>query len=117
MLRLSATSGATGSEWTRAEIELALTTYFTILVWDLDGTPYSKAEVKSLAARALPARTKKSIENKWCNISFVLAEIDLPRASGLPPRAHIQTELREAVNQWLGQHQATARAVLGVSGG
>lgn len=111
MLKLEVASGVTGSDWTKAEIDNAVTTYFTMLIWDLDGTPYVKADVKKVASRVLPARTVNSIENKWCNISVVLEEKGLPTVSGLPPRAHIQNQLRDSVDEWLATHPATARAV------
>ena len=103
--------GAAGQPWTESEIEEVLDAYFEMLVWQLDGTSFVKAEVRSEVESKLPARAKKSIELKWCNVSAVLEEHGLPRVEGYKPLPHYQALLADSVDAWLKHHRATARAI------
>ena len=68
---------------------------------ELESRDYVNAEVRRELEPRLPARTKKSIELKWCNVSAVLDEADLPWVSGHKPLPHYQRKLRSAVDGWL----------------
>jgi hypothetical protein len=93
-----------GRPWTDQEIETALDAYFQMLVWEQEGRDFFKAEVRATLRNRLPARSKKAIELKWCNISAVLEEMGLPWVTGYKPLAHYQRKLAGAVEAWLGLH-------------
>lgn len=96
--------GKAGQPWTDDEVGIALKAYFRMLGWQLDGREFVKADVREEIADELPARSKKSIELKWCNISAVLDQIDLPWVEGYRPLPNIQRSLVGAVAAWLTEH-------------
>lgn len=96
--------GETGKPWTDSEIAVAIGAYFRMLAWQLDGREFVKAEVRHDVMELLPARSEKSIDLKWCNISAVLSESELLWLSGYKPMPHVQALLRFAVGAWLDQN-------------
>lgn len=90
--------------WTDAEIEIALEAYFTMLLLEKRGVDVVKKEHVRRAGSLLPDRSAKSIEFKWCNISAVLDEVDLPWIDGYKPLPHYQQRLRQLTLHWLRNH-------------
>ena len=90
-----------GSPWTKEEIEAVIAPYFRMLEMQLVGESFSKADVRAGVAAAVPARTPKAIEFKWCNISAILDELGLPWVDGFKPLRNYQRSLRSAVEGWL----------------
>ena len=97
--------GEPGQPWTDAEIDQALDVYFTMLALDLEGKEFVKSEYREQLEVQLPARSKKSIELKWCNISAVLDEGGLPWLDGFKPLSNYQRKLKPAVGNWLQAHR------------
>ena len=90
-----------GKPWTDPEIEAALDSYFTMLLWEQDGRSFAKAEVREELSPRLPERSKKAIELKWCNVSAVLEGMGLPWVTGFKPLYHYQRRPAEVVAAWL----------------
>jgi hypothetical protein len=70
-------NGQAASPWSEREVQVVLDAYFQMLVWEVDGRAFVKSEVRGGIGSELPARSSKSIEFKWCNVSAVLDEMDL----------------------------------------
>ena len=98
--------GETGKPWTDAEIAVAVNSYFRMLAWQLDDREFVKAEVRHDVMALLPARSEKSVDLKWCNVSAVLNESKLLWLTGFKPLPHVQALLRTAVADWLDQNPA-----------
>lgn len=99
--------GETGKPWADGEIAVALDAYFRMLGWQLDGREFVKADVRHDVMELLPARSEKSIDLKWCNVSSVLNEFGLLWLDGFKPMPHIQQRLRWAVDTWLRENPQT----------
>jgi hypothetical protein len=91
--------------WRDDEISVVLDSYFAMLILELSGATFVKAEHRRRTQRLLPERSAKSIEFKWSNISAVLAEASLPWINGFKPRSHYQERLRELTATWLAQNE------------
>lgn len=103
-----------GQAWTETEIEAALDVYFDMLSLELNGRDFVKSDYRRRLEERLPARSKKSIEFKWCNTSAVLDEMGLPWIDGYAPMPNYQQKLREAVvrnavDRWLRRPQENDR--------
>lgn len=90
--------------------------YIRMLILELNGQKYNKAEhARGLVAK-LDNRSRGSVEFKHGNISAVMLELGYPYINGYKPRANYQAllldvvEAQVPVNQEL--HQATMAAVL-----
>ena len=83
--------------WSDIEIEAAVAEYFGLLGTQLEGKPTNKAAIYRKLSSMYPARTAKSFEFKFQNISAVLYEEKLPYADGLRPKANYQATLKVAV--------------------
>ena len=86
-----------GEPWAPDEVAVVLDAYLEMLGWQLDGREFVKAEIRQQVEPRLPARSKKSIELKWCNISAVLDEMGLSWVHGYRPLPNYQRSLVEAV--------------------
>ena len=89
------------SAWVEEEIQTAVMAYFKLL----DDQQNNKLANKSAIYRELseihPARSTKSFEFKFQNISAVLYEEKLPYADGLRPMGNYQAALKPAVLSYL----------------
>jgi hypothetical protein len=85
-------------DWTRAEVDRAVTEYLDMLKKEIANEPVNKAERNRLLQRELPDRSRGSIEFKHQNISAVLLEIGFPYVDGYKPRRNYQELLREVVS-------------------
>jgi hypothetical protein len=79
-----------------------------MLLDELAGTPYSKADHWRALMKELPARSKGGIEWKYQNISYVLYREGRPYIRGYKPASQIQASLVPAVQKYLNSHPAVA---------
>jgi hypothetical protein len=93
--------------WTRLEVEAAVADYLDMLVKELQGEAFDKAEHNRLLRRRLP-RSKGSVEYKHRNISAVLIELGLPYIEGYKPAGNYQGLLVDVVQS----HAASAKNLL-----
>lgn len=89
-----------GTPWTRQEIEAIVADYLEMLMIELAGGTFVKAE-RNRALQALTERSHGSIEYKHQNISAVMAEFGLPLIRGYKPAKNYQRALFEAVDSHL----------------
>jgi len=87
--------------WSREEVEAAVAVYFDMLVRELSGVSYNKAEHNRDLQNLVPQRTRGSIERKHQNISAVLIEIGYPYIDGYKPLGNYQELLRFVVENRL----------------
>ncbi len=78
--------------WTRHENVLIVADYLEMLMKELVGQTYNKAERARNLLPRLNGRTKGSIEFKRANISAVMIELDYPSVPGYKPRGNFQRE-------------------------
>ncbi|MGE3831777.1 MAG: DUF3883 domain-containing protein [Parvibaculaceae bacterium] len=90
-------------DWTDEENDLIVADYFAMLVDDLAGRSYNKAE-HNRALRARIARLRGSIEFKHQNISAVLKGFGQTWIPGYKPAYNYQTTLEDAVARWLARN-------------
>jgi len=88
--------GAIG-DWSELECELIVADYLEMLLTELAGTPYSKAEHRRALQRHLAERTEGSIEYKHQNISAILIDLGLPYIRGYKPAFNYQRLLMDVV--------------------
>lgn len=94
----------TGSSWSDREIALAIEDYFAMLVAEIKGRPYRKADhFRALGAR-LDGRTKGSIERKHQNISAILIGQGIGPIDGYKPLGNYQTRLAVLLLDYLDHH-------------
>ena len=89
-----------GTPWTRPEIEAIVADYLEMLMIELAGGTFVKAE-RNRALQALTGRSRTSIEYKHQNISAVMAEFGLPFIKGYLPARNYQRSLFETVDAHL----------------
>lgn len=78
--------------WTRHENELIVADYLEMLLKELAGQKYNKAERARALERLLNERSKGSIEFKRANISAVMMELGFPPLRGYKPRSNFQRD-------------------------
>lgn len=78
--------------WTRHENELLVADYLEMLLKELSGQRYNKAERARALMPLLKARSKGSIEFKRSNVSAVLIELGFPSLHGYKPRSNFQRD-------------------------
>ena len=84
------------SPWTDDELLRAIEAYLDMLRAELNGQPYSKAQInRDLRAGPLATRTKGSIEFRMQNISAELYELKMPWIEGYLPAKNIGTTVKE----------------------
>jgi len=82
--------------WTDEELTSAIQSYLDMLRAELNGQPYSKAEVnRQLRMGPLSTRTKGSIEFRMQNISAALYELRMPWIAGYLPARNIGSTVKE----------------------
>jgi hypothetical protein len=94
--------------WADAEIQPAVTSYFTMLRAELAGQPYVKADFNR-EVRAATRRSRGAVEYKFANISAVLRDIGLPFVLGYQPRGNYQSALRAEVERLLARDREIPR--------
>ena len=82
------------NEWTDEELQLATSSYLDMLSLELSKQPYVKSHFRRQLATQI-ARSEKSIEYRYQNISSVLATIDLPYINGYKPMKNVGMNVRD----------------------
>jgi hypothetical protein len=83
---------ATDRAWTRHENVLIVADYLEMLMKELAGQTYNKAERARNLEPLLNGRNKSAIEFKRANISAVMIELGFPCIAGYKPRPNFQRE-------------------------
>jgi hypothetical protein len=85
-----------GNDWSREEAEAIVSDYFEMLLSELSGKPFNKAEHNRNLQKIIK-RDRGSIEFKHQNISAVLIEFGYPYVKGYKPRYNYQRSLLPSV--------------------
>ena len=93
-----------GEDWSAAEVQATVASYFDMLGLEAAQQRYTKAEFNALLRQKLQGRSKGAVELKFQNISAVLHGLELLFISGYKPRANAQLLLRQAVQQFVLDH-------------
>lgn len=104
----SAGEGDQGPGWAYAQIQVTVSTYFTMLRAELEGQPYVKAD-SNREVQAATGRERPAVDRKFMNISAVLRDIGLPYIWGYKPNGHIQGALRTEVERFLARDKEIPR--------
>jgi hypothetical protein len=94
---------ATGEDWHRWEVELAVEAYLRMLLHQRLGRPFVKLHVERDLARALEGRSKGSVSRKFMNISFAIHELGAPSVNGYKPLPNLQHLIREVLSEKLAR--------------
>jgi len=90
--------------WTDEENDLIVADYFAMLVNDVSGVPYTKADHRRRLVPRLRNRSEGSVEFKHQNISAVLKGLGEDWIIGYKPAFNFQLSLVDAVVRWLDLH-------------
>lgn len=90
---------AMSTDWSPEEVHLAVASYLGMLAFELEGTPYNKAEANRALQKLLPGRSRSAIEKKHQNTSAALLELGFPCINGYKPLGNLQQLQREIVEQ------------------
>ena len=88
-----------GTDWSEEEVVLAVSDYLDMLLSELRGEPYIKAEHRRILCEHLDGRSKQSVEFKHCNISAWMIENGLPYIQGYKPRGNYQALIGSVAGQ------------------
>lgn len=88
-------------DWSPEEVEACVADYLDMLLMELRGEEFNKAERNRHLQRLLPQRSRGSIEWKHQNVSAVLVEMGLPYVRGYKPRFNYQELLRVVLEERL----------------
>ena len=86
--------------WSEKEISAATDAYFQLMQTQQKDEPVNKAKIYRQLSKAHPARSAKSFEYKFQNISAVQYEQKFPYADGLRPMANYQATLKPMVLEY-----------------
>lgn len=86
-------------DWSRLEVEATAAAYLEMLLLELRGEPYNKAQRRRELQQLLDRRTETAIERKHQNISAILIEMGLPYVNGYKPLRNYQELLRQVVQE------------------
>ena len=103
--------GSVSEDWSRAEVELVVSDYFDMLIHELRGESYNKADHRRALRERLNARSDGSVEWKHQNISAVLIQLGYPPISGYKRRMNYQRLLAEVVAERIGSATGLLEAV------
>lgn len=96
-------SAMTSGDWSDAEKDATVASYFLMLGEELAGRSYVKAEQNRLLQQET-GRSRGAIEFKFCNISAAAIGMGLPHIKGYQPRFNFQMSLAEAISRWLARN-------------
>ena len=99
------------SDWSLAEVEAAVSSYFGMLESELRGEPFNKTERRRQLRALLNSRSDGSVERKHQNISAILNELHIPYVRGYKPLSNYQQLLYEVVVERLAQSPALIEAI------
>lgn len=103
---------ATGTPWSREEVESIVADYFHMLTMELASQNYNKTVHRRRLAEILDGRSEGSIERKHQNISAILLELNCPCISGYKPLPNYQSLLYDAVADRIERDTAFDRLAL-----
>jgi hypothetical protein len=103
---------AKGENWTRLEVEACVAAYLRMLMLELSGQAYSKAEHRRALLPLLDGRSESSIEQKHRNISAVMIELGYPTIIGYKSLSNYQALLGEVVAEQIAHNPVLDRAAL-----
>ena len=83
--------------WTDDEMKAAIESYFQMMKYEKDRTPYVKSEINRQTQVHLPNRTHKGIEYRWQNISSVLNDHGHSWLTGFKPANHVGANAKERI--------------------
>ncbi len=100
------------TDWSDAENDAVVGSYFSMLTDELAGRSYVKAAHNRLLQEQI-GRSRGSIEFKLCNVSAAIKAFGLPMIEGYQPRFNFQMSLAEAISRWLARqpHWEPARSI------
>lgn len=88
--------------WSEREVTVAVVEYLAMLALQQRGVPFNKrARVEAIIGSDLSARSRKSVEFKYCNISAALAERGHETLRGYAPLPHRQALVDEVISRLL----------------
>lgn len=90
-----------GEDWTAAEVDATVASYFDMLRLEALQAGYKKTEFNAALREQLRGRSKASVELKHQNISAVLNDLGLPFIPGYKPRSNAQLLLRKSVQAFV----------------
>ncbi len=93
-----------GGDWSREEVEAVVADYLAMLMLELSGTAFSKAQRNRELRAMIPERTAGSVEYKHQNISAVLLDLGYPYIEGYKPARNYQALLAEVVSARVIRH-------------
>jgi len=85
------------AHWSTVEVEATVEDYFEMLLKELRGESFSKAEHNRGLRKLLGGRSRGAVERKHQNISAILIELGLPYIVGYKPLRNYQDLLRDSV--------------------
>lgn len=86
--------------WNDAELTAAVEAYQSMLVEQLEGRSFNKAEInRKLREGPLKGRSKGSVEFRMQNISAMLAELGLPTVQGYVPAKNIGAGVKDNLRE------------------
>src|SRR4051812_35368104 len=88
-------------DWSRIEVEAAVSAYLEMLELELCGQQFNKAERRRALGLVLNNRSEGSIERKHQNISAILIELGFPYVRGYKPLSNYQRLLHDVVTDRL----------------
>jgi hypothetical protein len=99
----AAAGDATGDlGWPEAEVKATVDDYLAMLIAEMAGERYMKAEHRRTLSKALNGtRSDSAIEFKHQNISAVMIEMGLPYIRGYKPRGNYQAALAREIRRRL----------------
>lgn len=99
-------------DWTREEVEAIVADYLKMLILELLGQRFNKAEHRRHLQLKLQDRSEGSIEFKHCNISAAMIDLGFPNLRGYQPRSNYQELLAEVLIAQVKQHPVLDQAAL-----
>lgn len=91
-------------DWSEREVALTVADYFEMLLSEVEGHTYRKADHRRQLMEQLEGRSAASIERKHQNISAILLESGIPPIDGYKPLGNYQRLLRDTVFTYLREH-------------
>lgn len=89
--------GEAGQPWIEEELEVIVASYFEMLRLQELGLRFNKAERIREVQATLPARSRRSVESKYSNISAVLTLTGVQTLHGYMPLFNFQSALAHAI--------------------
>ncbi len=101
-----------GEDWSQAEVDATVASYFDMLMLEASEGHYKKTEFNAALRQRLQGRSKASVELKHQNVSAVLNSMGLPFIPGYKPRSNAQLLLRKSVQKFVLEHADLVRKVV-----